>query len=1362
MITVLPGRAQSRLQALVTCCWNGRQYNVRIACALALRQQRQAGLTAGGLKQAYITGSAFTIIDGAGSSILQTVYGHDDDDELQAIAMDETTGKIATCTLREVCIFKATASACANGTPRSADAEQQWAQESSFEIPNHHVDPQAPLCCPCLSWGSSEELLVASKRLLSLFATARARPVCCWSKSLASPVKAALVSPDSAYIASIGFTDPLPKIWRRLSYGSDDVRFDVSYLEHPDIVTSLRWRRPPRIHQASDNVLYSVCIDRSMRIWVPTETSDGHHWQLWGRLDLSPSPRLLCILDGRDLTTCVERIISKKLIGPAGCDKLVSIAQTNPEMCLTMDSNGILTVWVLENVCRGSTNNKSGVYRAAQVRYKKLESMPGLFGPGVKLHAEAQCYYNDTDGQLRILVHVFDGRIGVFVSNMMLLMDPGAKSDECISLQTVWSGHSKSVRKLVRDFSGKTVVSRTADGECIVWRHDISAPNLMARAAVMAERRHIHRICPLHKGRFVVLLLREGLLTLWDCSTVVASLLAECRSDLTGTPLCLILLPRQKSGQSRTRAHLATITSQRQGIVWQVDVPCWTARPDLDSTAASGPEQGAASLREFCRFELAMAEAPMYVLPVDPAGSSPATSGFLDVFARDVAVSYTCAGRVDFWTARIDLERRGVDWLSTCYTETGLDNPALASGSMLKKAAVVNQSRSRVTIWDVGGARLEYDAYYEQQDQVRDLDWTSTPDAQSILAIGFQYRVVLLSQMRFDYLNRGPAWAPIRDIDVGLLTPHGIGDSTWLTNGHLVVGAGNQLFVYDRRAGSSTSLLSAAGARLSQSKNRSWDLFEAVQRFNGPMPVFHPQFVSQCILAGKSDLVRRILVALHKTLKYLVPGETVDNYLGLDLCDFYQATPTSQGLALHQDKNPLLFQAGSANDDDETDKDQDSFTEQTATLINEKLLKVGIPQLSGLEQMQLADTVECVAYAERHRRAMDENGARFMVLYRQHALRKGHAGDKYISWREINWAFHSGSQDMLAGFVTRQAHGDFLWENARESGIFMWLTDAEALRSKFEMVARNEYTKGDTKNPVDCSLFYLALGKKTVLQGLWRMASWNKEQAATQRLLSNDFEDAKWQRAALKNAYALLSKRRFEYAAAFFILAGNLQDAVEVCVRQLKDMQLAIALARVNQGDGGPVLRKLLEEAVLPEAAQQGNRWLASWAFWMLGRKDMAVRALIMPVFSLLETPTPSGPDMKSRLFLTDDPALVVLYSQLRQQTLQTLRGASKVTPRAEWAFVLDSAKLYDRMGCDLLGLDLVRNWEFQRPTSVDGINGGETNPLKLLRRRSSLVVDDMAPMHRHVSSTMAKDKDKAPATFEEPDAASLLDSFGL
>jgi hypothetical protein len=81
-------------------------------------------------------------------------------------------------------------------------------------------------------------------------------------------------------------------------------------------------------------------------------------------------------------------------------------------------------------------------------------------------------------------------------------------------------------------------------------------------------------------------------------------------------------------------------------------------------------------------------------------------------------------------------------------------------------------------------------------------------------------------------------------------------------------------------------------------------------------------------------------------------------------------------------------------------------------------------------------------------------------------------------------------------------------------------------KAQFENIARNEYTKSDMKNPIDCSLFYLALKKKAVLQGLWRMAGWNREQSATIKLLSNNFSDPRWKTAALKNAYALLGKHR--------------------------------------------------------------------------------------------------------------------------------------------------------------------------------------------------------------------------------------------
>ncbi|KAG4282678.1 hypothetical protein FPRO06_09351 [Fusarium proliferatum] len=1215
MKAVLPGNPRSRLQGLASGYWDSRHINV------------------------YITGSAFAILEGS-HGILQTVYD-EGEQPLEAIAFDEATGKIATCTLTQVRVYKPFG---------SREDTLKWALESTLEIPYPNPDD-----VPCtLSWGSSAELLLGTQ-YLSLFDT-KTEPRCLWQKKLPSIAKYALLSYDSRYIATSSHHDHLIKVWRRLNFGADEVRFDLTYLRHPNIITSVRWRRPFHVEQASDNVLYTTCLDKCIRVWTPTDTPDGKHWQLWGQVDLcAPSQenpegldmRFALVLDGRDFTASVEQAVQARMSDdsttddPVALDHLVAVATKNPEICIALDGKGIMSAWALENV-GSSTANSPTLFKVAQVKDVHFELLSNFLPAKDTPHTEIQTYCDKESGKVHFMLHAFDGRIGVFTGSVADLFDP-MTNDRRLALQTIWSGHSTSITKIVRNFSGRAVVSRTRDGESIVWKHMLSPRDnsglTLTRGSVIPEKGHIHRICVLRKGRFVVFL-RHDTFSLWDCRTNRATALSQCDYEVLGKPLCLIILPRSDV-KNYTVAHIATITSEGHGIVWEVQLPRYFDDPKTTAGA---------NVEELCRFEIKDIKSLAYVLPVDPAGSQPIVSGFLDIFARDVAISYTHTGRVDFWTARVDPEQRSVGWLSTCTTETGVSEPALVSGSTLKKAALVNSSRSQLTIWDIGGARLEYENNFQEHQVIQDLDWTSTPDGQSILAVGFPYRIILLSQMRFDYLNKGPAWAQIREISIRELTPHPIGDSTWLGDGHLVIGAGNQMFVQDRHVGISESM--KTDLRLPLRKDGKLDLFQVVQRFNGPLPVFHPQFLMQCILSGKATLVRRILVALHKTLKYHIDGEMLDDYLGMDLSEFYMP---EQSHTLAVDKSSGAYLNGSNTD--ETD-DEDIFTEQTAVSINEKLVKIDIIQLSGHEQIQLADIIECVALVERHRRSMDENGARFMLLFRQHALRKGRTNEMHLSWREINWAFHSNSQDILVDFVSRQNHGSMLWEHARESGLFMWLTDPTALKAQFELIARNEYTKNEVKNPVDCSLYYLALRKKTVLQGLWRMANWNKEQAATQRLLANNFEDPKWRSAALKNAYALLSRRRFEYAAAFFLLADHLHDAV---------------------------------------------------------------------------------------------------------QTLQTLRGASKITPKVEWEFVLHSAKLYDRMGCDLLGLDIVRNWEFQQSPGATGL-GGEVNPLKLLRRRSSLVVVDLpSPTLKFDSHRENKKTVKPPpTTFEEPDAGSLLDSFGF
>lgn len=138
---------------------------------------------------------------------------------------------------------------------------------------------------------------------------------------------------------------------------------------------------------------------------------------------------------------------------------------------------------------------------------------------------------------------------------------------------------------------------------------------------------------------------------------------------------------------------------------------------------------------------------------------------------------------------------------------------------------------------------------------------------------------------------------------------------------------------------------------------------------------------------------------------------------------------------------------GFADNNTNQDEDTEVFSEAMSTSINEILTKIRIPQLSGHEQIQLLDIIECVALVERHRRSIDENGSRFMLFFRQHALRKGRTSEINLSWREINWAYHSNSQDILVSFVTKHTNGRMKWANARECGLFMWLSDINAVVS---------------------------------------------------------------------------------------------------------------------------------------------------------------------------------------------------------------------------------------------------------------------------------------------------------------------------
>ena len=148
---------------------------------------------------------------------------------------------------------------------------------------------------------------------------------------------------------------------------------------------------------------------------------------------------------------------------------------------------------------------------------------------------------------------------------------------------------------------------------------------------------------------------------------------------------------------------------------------------------------------------------------------------------------------------------------------------------------------------------------------------------------------------------------------------------------------------------------------------------------------------------------------------------------------------------------------------------------------------------------------------------------------------------------------------------------------------------------------------------------------------------------------SNNFSTDRWKKAAQKNAFALLGKQRFEEAAAFFLLADKLWDAVEVCVSRLKDLQLAFVIIRLYEGDHGPIYNQYLREYILGIQSQEKGQildvsldpFLRSMVYWLLQDYSAALETL------LVEVDDASGDNDKLQVFFTN-PAIFNFYFYLR------------------------------------------------------------------------------------------------------------------
>ncbi|XP_035514140.1 dmX-like protein 1 [Morone saxatilis] len=441
----------------------------------------------------------------------------------------------------------------------------------------------------------------------------------------------------------------------------------------------------------------------------------------------------------------------------------------------------------------------------------------------------------------------------------------------------------------------------------------------------------------------------------------------------------------------------------------------------------------------------------------------------------------------------------------------------------------------------------------------------------------------------------------------------------------------------------------------------------------------------------------------------------------------------------HTDAYDELFQTPSIADLDPLDNNEEEtgnkvidlsqysptyFGPEHAQVLSSHLLHSSLPGLTRMEQMSLmalADTIATTSTdlkdsqgKSKGGETLDECGLKFLLAVRLHtflstSLPPAHRAQllrQGLSTCHYAWAFHSEAEEELLNMVPALQKGEPTWPELRSMGVGWWLRSTNKLRRCIEKVARASLQRNN--DPLDAAIFYLAMKKKAVVWGLYR----SQKNAKMTEFFRNNFSEDRWRKAALKNAFSLLGKQRFQHSAAFFLLAGSLKDAVEVCIEKMQDLQLALVISRLYESEfeTASTYKKILQRHVLGQDKQiqaHQDPFLRSMAHWVLEDYSRALDTLLeQPASSASSGSTVNKCDAGSSPVSTCNPEVFNFYTYLRTHPLLLRRhfGSSdkaKVGLTAEGRRA-DSISLEERRlfftaayahlqaGCPMLALDVL------------------------------------------------------------------------
>ncbi|KAF9438201.1 regulator of (H+)-ATPase in vacuolar membrane [Entomortierella beljakovae] len=1011
-------------------------------------------------------------------------------------------------------------------------------------------------------------------------------------------------------------------------------------------------------------------------------------------------------LDGMEFAMAVEYAASKTIdktndANSVRLRKLKELVRDTSDLFFQIQSDGSMIIWGVQNLGQ-SPQRLPRVLLVLRISQAVNPLEASFFMKNIiAYHDTASARSRGSQAEVVFVGQSHEGRVNCFSVNMMELFDSG-NTLAGLSLRQSWTGQQSRIKAIVKDHRQLCFTSLGDLGDISLWKlktprfaHRVAA-GLVEVASLPIGARNVQLVTPAWEG---------GSFMVYDGERVTlytAGENTEC-SEVLDLPdydpnYPLILLD---SFEIPFLIEVDGPSGKTTDVSWRRYVLGFSAK---DNTAFTWQRTDGGTPVLFSKEHLPPSPITHAVTVESFAGTLPKSlhSTHVNVFAtysEDQA-------NITYWECAYDFHDHMGDRLwqkaETIPTKRGLK--FFQCGANGKLAIVYDNSNGTcdLEIWgSVGGKAIgRLEIRFQGLEPIYDLDWMVTADARHNLAVAYKNTVAMYSQQRTDSVSSPPLWMRFIDINIPSFINHPISAIAWLDMGTLSVGAGGTMLLYSKWLSEDYMTIKPGFDYLRSAPT----LHHALSTMHGPLVDYHPNLLTEFFLWNKYEVIRKILFNLYHYMIYVNDtGDSSTGPLPIPLEVILKTDVSAK--PMKADHNDLFM-----SDSDFKGLDENKFlNDKTSKEMIEFLTRVHLSGLSKNAQLQLTAFIEGFARIDKQHESIDDNGLKFLLTVRRfnyysHVLPPSQR-PTMLNYRDINWAFHSESQDQLLDFCSNSLKVPMNWAEAKSLGIFLWLRKKDVVLKQMDVVARNQYMKDDVKNPVACTLFYIAMKKKKLLHGLWRTSHGHAEQGKMIAFLANDFDQDRWRTAALKNAFALLGKQRFEYAAAFFLLGNKLQDAVNVCIKHLNDFQLAIAICRVFEPEErGPVLTQLLRDLVKTTT----DPWLLSLFYSMLGQSSEAIRVtLCEDQLDMLSTDS----EHKSHR----DPSLLILYTYLRKITPNSTPPESD----EEFSAVVRAAEAYEHYGCPLLSLVILKHWGYVVTVDPSNNDSEEVKNLIDVRRKS-------------------------------------------